>query len=60
MAILRNAFNAMVKDPEFLAEATRLKLTVDPATGEELAADVAAIPKADPAILAKVKTILFE
>ncbi len=58
--ILRNAFNAMVKDPEFLAEAVKLKLTVDPATGDELAADVAAIPKVDPAILAKIKTILFD
>ena len=60
VTILRTAFDAMVKDPEFLAEAAKLRLTVDPATGDELAAEVAAISKADPAILAKIKTILFE
>jgi tripartite-type tricarboxylate transporter receptor subunit TctC len=60
VTILRKAFDAMVKDPSFLEEAARLKLFVDPATGDELAAEVAAISKVDPAILAKIKTILFE
>jgi hypothetical protein len=37
-----------------------MKVTVDPATGDELAAEVAAVAKADRAILGKIKTILFE
>jgi tripartite-type tricarboxylate transporter receptor subunit TctC len=60
VAILRKAFDDMVKDADFLAEAAKMKVTVDPATGEELASEVGALAKVDPAILAKIKTILFE
>jgi tripartite-type tricarboxylate transporter receptor subunit TctC len=60
VAMLRKAFDEMVKDPEFLADTARMKVTVDPATGDELAAEVAAVAKADKATLAKIKTILFE
>ena len=52
---LRRAFDATMKDPEFLAEADKTKLTVSPLPGAELqklVADVAAIP---PAILEKVR-----
>jgi tripartite-type tricarboxylate transporter receptor subunit TctC len=60
VAMLRKAFDDMVKDPEFLADAARMKVTVDPATGDELAAEVAAVAKSDRAILGKIKTIFFE
>jgi len=60
VAMLRKAFDDMVKDPAFLADAAKMKVTVDPATGDELAAEIAAVAKADKAILAKIKTILFE
>jgi tripartite-type tricarboxylate transporter receptor subunit TctC len=46
---LRRAFDATMKDPDFLAEATKLKLQVDPLTGEQVAAVaemIAATPKA--------------
>jgi tripartite-type tricarboxylate transporter receptor subunit TctC len=33
--ILRNAFNATVKDPQFIAEAEKLRLPISPKTGEE-------------------------
>ena len=33
---LRNAFMADMKDPEFLAEATKAKLDINPLDGEEL------------------------
>jgi tripartite-type tricarboxylate transporter receptor subunit TctC len=33
--ILRDAFNATVRDPQFLAEAQKLRLPVSPMTGEE-------------------------
>ncbi len=46
---LRDAFNAMVKDPAFLEEAKKLNLDIDPVAGEQLqkiVADVVATPKA--------------
>ena len=36
VAALREAFDAMVKDPEFLAEATKLRIEIDPLAGVEL------------------------
>ena len=33
--ILRDAFNATVKDPQFIAEAEKLRLPISPETGEE-------------------------
>jgi exodeoxyribonuclease V alpha subunit len=33
--ILRDAFNATMKDSEFVAEATKLRLPISPKTGEE-------------------------
>jgi tripartite-type tricarboxylate transporter receptor subunit TctC len=52
---LRRAFDATMKDPAFLDEAKRTKLTVGPLPGEEvqkLVTEVAAIP---PALLEKVR-----
>jgi tripartite-type tricarboxylate transporter receptor subunit TctC len=45
---LRDAFNAMMKDPEFLAEADKAKLEIDLVTGEaveKIVARVTAMPK---------------
>jgi tripartite-type tricarboxylate transporter receptor subunit TctC len=55
LAAYRTAFNAMVKDPEFLAEAEKQRLDVDPQSGEEVAKIVAGIVGTSPAIVAKVK-----
>ncbi len=41
IALLRKAFNETMKDKEFLAEATKQKLTVDPQSGESVAKIVA-------------------
>ena len=60
VTMLRKAFAEMLKDPEFLSDTAKMKVTLDPATGDELASEVAAVAKADKAILAKIKTILFE
>jgi tripartite-type tricarboxylate transporter receptor subunit TctC len=38
VAILRQAFNATLKDPAFLAEAGKLQLEIDPLTGPQIAA----------------------
>ena len=48
LAALRDAFVATLKDPEFLAEAQKLNLTIDPATGAEIEAQynrVASLPR---------------
>ena len=34
---LRRAFDATMKDKEFLADANKLKLEIDPITGEQVA-----------------------
>ena len=49
VAALRDAFDAMTKDPAFLDEARRLQMDVQPATGAEIEAlvkDIYALPKA--------------
>jgi tripartite-type tricarboxylate transporter receptor subunit TctC len=48
LAALRDAFDAMTRDPAFLAEARRLQMDVQPATGIEIEAlvkDIYALPK---------------
>lgn len=55
---LRDAFMATMKDPEFLADTNKLKLTVDPTSGEEMqkiVADAYALP---PATIEKVRDAL--
>jgi len=56
--IMRRAFIDTLKDPAFLAEAEKSKLTVDPVTGEELEKIVGALYKMNPQILAKLKEVL--
>jgi tripartite-type tricarboxylate transporter receptor subunit TctC len=52
---LRRAFDATMRDPEFLADAQRTKLTVGPITGEELQKLVAEVSDLPPALLEKVR-----
>jgi tripartite-type tricarboxylate transporter receptor subunit TctC len=52
---LRRAFDAMTKDPEFIEDAKRLKLTLGPVTGEELQKTVVGVSSLTPALLEKVK-----
>jgi tripartite-type tricarboxylate transporter receptor subunit TctC len=53
--ILRKAFADTLKDSEFLSDAKKSKLDLDPLTGEELEATVAGLLKMNPATLAKLK-----
>jgi len=55
---LRAAWADTMKDPEFLADAKRSKLDIDPVNGEELTRIVGDLFKLDPAIAAKLKGIL--
>jgi len=57
--LLRNAFEATLKDPEFLADAKKSKLNVDPITPEEIEKDIAGLFKLDPALLKKLKEVLY-
>jgi tripartite-type tricarboxylate transporter receptor subunit TctC len=54
---LRRAFDAMTKDPEYLEEAKKLKLTLGPMTGEELQKLVGEVSNLTPALLEKVKAV---
>jgi tripartite-type tricarboxylate transporter receptor subunit TctC len=56
LAALRRAFDATVKDPEFLDEAQKTKLTVNPVAGEDLQKLVADVSNLPPALLEKVRT----
>jgi tripartite-type tricarboxylate transporter receptor subunit TctC len=56
LAALRRAFDATMKDPEFLDEAQKTKLTVNPMAGEDLQKLVADVSNLSPALLEKVRT----
>ena len=56
VAAMRRAFDATLKDPEFLAEADKLKLEIDPMSGEELAKMLEEIAKTPADVVARVRT----
>jgi tripartite-type tricarboxylate transporter receptor subunit TctC len=56
--LLRRAFRDTMKDKDFLAEATKSKLDVDPATGEEVEKIVAGLFRLDASLIAKMAEIL--
>jgi tripartite-type tricarboxylate transporter receptor subunit TctC len=52
---IRQAFDATMKDPEFLAEADKLKLEIDPMTGDEIAKTLEEIAKTPTDVVARVR-----
>ena len=56
--ILRKAFMDTLKDPEFLAEANKAKLDINPSDGAELERNVREVFNLDPALVPTVKEIL--
>ena len=56
--LVRTAFMATMKDPEFLAETNKANLAVDPLPGAEVERIVAGFFKLPPAQVAKLKEIL--
>lgn len=58
VAALRTAFAATMADPQFKAEAAKLKLDVDAVAGETVQKVVAGIYAAPPELIAKTKTAL--
>jgi tripartite-type tricarboxylate transporter receptor subunit TctC len=57
--LLRTAFQETLKDKAFQAEAEKAKLTLAPVTGEELEKLAADLMTLDPALVAKLKEILY-
>jgi tripartite-type tricarboxylate transporter receptor subunit TctC len=53
---IRRAFDATMKDSEFLAEADKLKLEIDPMSGQELARTLEEIGKTPDDVVARVRT----
>lgn len=58
--ILREALEHTVRDPAFLAEAERLRLDVDPVSGEEIERLVDGLFRLDPAFVARLRAVLLE
>ena len=58
LALLRSAFQAMLADPEFRAEAEQLKLPLASRSGEEMQRIVADTLKTAPAALATLKEVI--
>ena len=56
--VLRKAFMDTTKDPEFLADAKKSRMDLDPLSGEELERTVARLFKLSPSVLAKLKEVL--
>jgi tripartite-type tricarboxylate transporter receptor subunit TctC len=58
VAALRNAFNAMTRDQGFIADAQRLGMDVEPATGEDIEATVKHIYALPADLIARTRTIV--
>ena len=58
VATLRNAFMQTMKDPEFLAEAAKAKLDINPLDGAELERNVREVFNLDKLLVPKAKEIL--
>ncbi len=56
---LRKAFQAMLGDKALVDEAEKAKLTLDPVTGDELQKMVTDLFTLDPAMLTRLKAILY-
>lgn len=57
VAALRTAFQAMLRDPAFLADAKKRKAPVNPVSGEAIQSMVAKVYKTPPATIAKLKSV---
>ncbi len=55
---LRRAFDATMKDPAYLAEADKLKIEVDPLTGEQVAALVEQVSRTPAETVARVRSAM--
>ena len=56
--MLRDAFNATMKDPEFLADIDKRQFDLDPVPGDELEKTVKEVMSQPPDIVARMKKLL--
>jgi len=57
--LLRKAFDATLKDSEFVADAKKSRLNVEPIPVEAIEKDIAGLFKLDPALITKLKDVLY-
>jgi tripartite-type tricarboxylate transporter receptor subunit TctC len=57
---VREAFEATLRDPVFVAEAERARLDIDPVSGDELARAVQRLAELEPPVRATLRTLLFD
>jgi tripartite-type tricarboxylate transporter receptor subunit TctC len=57
LAALRRGFDAAISDPEARAQAARMKVDLNPLTGEQLSAIVGDYDKLSPAVVEKIRQI---
>jgi tripartite-type tricarboxylate transporter receptor subunit TctC len=57
--LLRKAFEATLKDAEFVADAKKSKLNIGPIGAEAIEKDIAGLFKLDPALVIKLKDVLY-
>src|SRR5947208_4536337 len=55
---LRRAFDATMKDPTYLAEAEKLKIEIEPLTGEQVATLVERAARTPPDVVTRVRTAM--
>lgn len=58
LSALRHAFDATMKDADFLAEATKLQLNINPISGESLQQVVVTVTSASPGVLERVDELV--
>lgn len=58
VALLRKAFTDTYKDPEFLADAGRARLDINPLSGEEIDAEIKSLFRLERPLVEKLKEIL--
>ena len=56
---LRKAFEATLKDPEFVADAKKSRLNIGPISAGAIEKDISGLFKLDPALVAKLKDVLY-
>ena len=56
--LLRKAFSETLNDPEFLAEAKKSNLDIEPVSGEEMEKVVAGLFKLEPGMVVRLKEVL--
>ena len=56
--ILREAFNKTMKDPEFLAEAKKKRLDINPTSGEEVEALTKEVMSQPPEVIERLKKLM--